>query len=352
LPQASRCVRLFDKSVIEFCTYFDQRYLPRALALHKSLKQHCGSFRLHALCLDGVTYDTLLSFHLEGVELVALATFEQASPDLAAVKEARSLLDYYLTLTPAWILHQLEQCEAGSLLTYVDADLFFFADPGILLTEMDGQSVGLVTHHYADGLSDAAGRFNTGFVAVRKDHRAEAVLQRWRTQCIEWCEYRFDDGRYGDQKYLDAWEGQDGVHVFAHEGSHYGPWSVGVMDVIADEGGHVLVGGHELVAFHFSKVSRVNAHIYEAGYTSFGAKASTAIRNLIYRPYVEELDRAYRRLEGTIVGGGPLTPAADAGWWRKLPFGLKLRGWARAVRHVWQGTVNRGYLWVWRGRAL
>jgi hypothetical protein len=338
--------------VNEFCTSFDRHYLPRALALHASLKRHCPDFRLNALCLDDVAFETMRGLALASVELTSLPAFEAANPDVAAVKHERDVLDYYLTLTPAWILHVVERCGQGDLLTYLDADIYLFSSPQPLFSEMTAKSAALAPHHYSAGLSEAAGRFNSGLMVLRNDPVACRLIRQWRSQCLEWCEYRFDDGRYGDQAYLDAWQHETGVHEFQHPGSHYGPWSVADIQTGRDAEGNVLVQDCRLVAFHFSKLSKVNQFVYEAGFTYFGAKASRMTRELVYRPYVEELDRSYRRVRTSLSGPDRLSPPANLGWWQHLPFGLTLRSWARSLHHVWQGVVNRGYVWVWRGRAF
>ncbi len=56
-----------------FCTYFDRNYLPRGLALYRSLQRHCPAFQLWVLCMDRVCYDVLAKLGLAGVHPIALA---------------------------------------------------------------------------------------------------------------------------------------------------------------------------------------------------------------------------------------------------------------------------------------
>ena len=59
-----------------FCTYFDQNYLSRGLALYYSLREHCHAFKLWVLCIDQGVYDILAKLDLPGVHPLTLEEFE------------------------------------------------------------------------------------------------------------------------------------------------------------------------------------------------------------------------------------------------------------------------------------
>jgi hypothetical protein len=112
-----------------FATYFDRHYLSRGLALYESLRLHSPGFTLWVLCLDETTELVLRALALPSVELFTLKALENELPALLAVKPERTFLEYYWTLTAAWTLHVMESHPGIDLLTYVDADNFFYADP-------------------------------------------------------------------------------------------------------------------------------------------------------------------------------------------------------------------------------
>src|SRR4051812_39773983 len=121
-----------------YCTYFDRKFLPRALALHASLRQWAGDFHLWALCLDDESYRAVCSLGLPAVTPISLAEFEGSDPDLRRARQDRSLVEYYYTCSPSLPLFVLDRCPEAELVTYLDADLFFYSDPRPLFDELDG----------------------------------------------------------------------------------------------------------------------------------------------------------------------------------------------------------------------
>ena len=98
------------------------------------------------------------------------------------------------------------------------------------------------------------GIYNVQFLTFRRDRSGLECLRWWHDRCIEWCYYRLEDGKLGDQKYLDDWpERFDGVHVLEHKGGGLAPWNITQYDVGAIDG-RVIVDEDPLVFFHYHRV--------------------------------------------------------------------------------------------------
>src|SRR5580658_5935605 len=156
-----------------FCTYFDSGYLTRGLALYHSLKRHCGEFHLDILCLDGESFDQLARLSLPECRLVSLAEMEKADAGLVSVKGSRTTVEYYFTTTPCFISYLLQEVPEGGLLTYLDADLYYYSDPGPIFDELKNASIGIIEHRFAPNLDHMKmhGVYNVGWVTIRNDDR-------------------------------------------------------------------------------------------------------------------------------------------------------------------------------------
>lgn len=334
----------------EFCTYFDQRYLPRGLALYASLLRNCASFRLRVLCLDAVTHEVLTDMALPSLDPISIDDFERANPDVAAARQERSLLEYYFTCTPALILHALDGVQNGELLTYLDADLWLFADPAPLLDELRDSSIGLVPHFHSPlNLRNSRGRYNIGWITFRNDERARDALTSWRQQCIDWCYAKLEDGKYADQKYLDDWpETRPGTKVLENAGAGLAPWNI-TGHVIAVVDGRTTIDGDDVFFFHFSQMRRVNAMIYDTMLPAFRARETGAAVEALYKPYVRELDAIYRQLAPLRLDLAPLVVPRRR--FAGLPLGAYLQALARGVHRLYRGVFRGGFVYVWRGRV-
>lgn len=256
-----------------FCTYFDHRYLTRALALHDSLRRHARPFHLYVLCLDEPARVAIDRLGLSDVTAIGLTELEAHDRALVPARTNRSLLEYYFTLTPAWPLYLFDRFPAIDLITYLDADLYFFSDPEPAFAAMGDASIAIVPHRFSPDQKhrEVRGLFNVGWVGWRRDGVGLACLRRYREQCLTWCHDRLEDGKFADQKYLDEWPQLfSAVCVMPLKGVNLGPWSVESV-ALGYADGRVTVDGEPLICFHFHGFKEL-----EGGRVQTGLPASCA----------------------------------------------------------------------------
>ena len=290
----------------EFCTLFDSNYLVKAVAMHASLQRHCPAFRLTAFCFDDEAKAILDELALPRLATVALGELEAADPALLSTKGDRTPVEYCWTATPALPRHLLATRPELDEVTYLDADLLFFSDPEPLFAEMGKASVLITPHRYAPQYAHQIenGVYNVQFMVFRRDGRGEHILQWWHDRCIEWCYYRLEDGKLGDQKYLDDWpERFEGVHVLEHKGGGLAPWNISRYD-LRSAGERVIVDDDALVFFHYhrTQLRRRGPHAWQPP----GYEITPHQRKLIYDPYLGALDDAaavIRRVRPTFSAG-------------------------------------------------
>lgn len=301
----------------EFCTLFDANYLPRGLVLYRSLERHCDEFRLRVFCMDERTKEILDRLRLPRLKAIGLDELESHDHDLLAVKPTRSQVEYCWTATPAVCAFALETEPDLEAITYLDADLMFFRDPEPIWQELGDDSTLIVPHRYAPRLQadeSASGIYNVEFLTFRRDERGLEALHWWRDRCLEWCYARVEDGKMGDQKYLDDWpERFEGVHVLEHPGGGLAPWNVERYE-LARRNGSVLVDDRELVFYHYhalrlyrgARVARAlgplaGEYRSTTGPFPFVWTAHYPIgrteRELVWDPYIRELGHAMQEVQ-------------------------------------------------------
>ena len=212
----------------DFCTLFDRNYLFKGLALHESLQRHVADFTLWVLCMDDVVYEVLEKMRLPQLELLSLAQFEDE--DLLRAKGTRTQVEYCWTCTPSLPLFLLDHVPGIESITYLDADLYFFSEPTGVNREMAAGSIGIVEHRLSkeyESFAENVGIYNVALMVFKNDRYARECLTWWRDRCNEWCYSRAEDGKYGDQKYLDDWPQRfERVVVLQDVGVGLAPWNV------------------------------------------------------------------------------------------------------------------------------
>jgi hypothetical protein len=296
----------------EFCTLFDSNYLVKAVAMHRSLLRHCADFRLTAFCFDDEAKAILDDLGLSRLTPVALADLEAADPALLSTKGDRTPVEYCWTATPALPRYLFASRPELREVTYLDADLLFFSDPEPLFTDMGDASVLITPHRFSPEYAHQAenGIYNVQFLVFRRDGRGEEILQWWHDRCIEWCYYRLEDGKLGDQKYLDDWpERFEGVHVLRHKGGGLAPWNISQYRLEPTSEGGVAVDEDRLVFFHYhrTQLRRRGPHAWQPP----GYEITPRQRELVYDPYLAALDEAtavVRRARPSFAAGFTAPP--------------------------------------------
>lgn len=270
-----------------YCTYFDRHYLYRGLALYGSLIQHDSEFLLWILCYDDESYHTLRKLNLSRARLISLAEFENANPELVTVKPSRQLREYYWTSTSSLPLYVFAQSPDIDLVTYIDSDLFFYSSLQPIFDELADRSIMLIEHRYSperEYQTAISGLYNVGLMIFRRDGNGLGCLRWWRERCLEWCYARAEDGKFGDQKYLDDWTTRfDGVAVLQHLGAGVAPWNLTRFPVYQVDN-RLMAQNQPLIFYHFHAFTIVASYLYETVTPTYHFDQQQV--DMIYKPYI------------------------------------------------------------------
>ena len=229
-----------------FCTLFDSKYLDKGLALYYSMEKVMREFTLYIFAFDKKCEDTLNALNLNHAIVIGLQEFE--TDQMLKLKTERSKAEYCWTCTPISIEYVFDKYKA-SICTYLDADLYFFSNPSVLLDEIksDEYSVMITEHRFQDNkkgrrLKDKNGKYCVQFNTFKNNEQGRRVLSWWREKCIEWCYFRHEDNRMGDQKYLDNWTKDfKGVHELKNLGGGLAYWNLMKYDFSRIEKGEMFL---------------------------------------------------------------------------------------------------------------
>ena len=283
-----------------FCTYFDINYLPRALCLLDSLERYCASFKLYMLCMDDTSLAIVKALDNQKIIAFGLSEFETANPMLPVLKEARSQVEYYYTCGPVFIRYVMDFDPSIDIITYLDSDLYFFADPELLFEAFQGYSIGVMAHHLPEFRTRDVkqGVFNVGWISFRRDKDGMNCLELWRDQCIDWCFERFEDGKYADQLYLDQWPQQfKGFYEYTHHGANVAPWNVGDYRVSFQDQ-NIYMDDYILIFYHFAGLKKISKAKYNPN-LGLTLKPLHPIVKQMYIEYIELLENYSKDLNPT-----------------------------------------------------
>ena len=285
-----------------YCTYFDHRYLPRGLAMMGSIRRFDPKARFFVLALDDTCKQILDALGDMDTIAIPLADLEAADPELRAVKPTRSLIEYYFTCTPCFPHHVMTAHGAEiETLTYLDADLLFYADPEIVYREIGDASVAITPHRFSSERTQLVcyGRFNVGWITWRNDEVGRRCLRDYRTDCIDWCYDRLEGDRFADQKYLDKWPAlYPGVKELDHPGINAASWNINDHRLSYLEG-LPFIDDQPVVFWHFHSTKKLEdgwAHSFD----QITLERHPNLLGQFFLPYVNRLDQIEEWLRARI----------------------------------------------------
>ena len=234
-----------------YCTLFDKNYLYKGVAMYRSLENVGTSFHLWILTMDRETHECLSKLTLPFATLISLNDFEDS--DLKKIKSDRTSVEYCWTITPSLPLFLLKN-KTLSEVTYIDADLYFYDNPEPIFSELNDRSILLIEHRYTRSqmvLEKYSGKYNVQFMIFKNDKLSLQALEWWRERCLEWCYHRYEDGKLGDQLYINDWPQRfEGVHVLENIGAGIAPWNTQQYK-IKKINNKILVNDVPVVFYHF-----------------------------------------------------------------------------------------------------
>ena len=265
------------------CTLYNSYYLDKGLVLYDSLKACAHDFELYVLCMDEKCFDVLNDIGAESLIPIKLTDFESGDEKLLEAKSNRPFGQYCWTCSSSLILYILKKLNKA-VCTYVDADMFFYRDPQILIDEMfnANKSILITPHRFTEYDKDKEqnGIFCVEFNTFCNNPDSLRVLEEWRNNCLESC--AINDGvHYGDQKYLDKWPEvySNLIYICSNPGAGIAPWNIGSYKMGETTQNTIFykVSGKNVPMFfhHFESITYISRSAIRTGHSTPSWAAGT-----------------------------------------------------------------------------
>lgn len=277
------------------CTLFNSLYLDKGLVLYDSLLENSGDFMLYVLCMDEKCYEVLTHLNLQFLSPIRLVDFEDE--ELLKIKKTRSLGEYCWTCSSSLIRYILQTYDT-EYCTYVDADMYFYSDPSVVIDEMKmkGASVQVVGHRFnkydAKHRSHILGTYCVEFNTFKNDENGLKLLNRWRNQCLEYCKIDGDGVHWADQKYLDGWCDKYSYCIETQNlGMGIAPWNIAQYKLMSNSPSLVVFShnkAYQVVFYHFENIEYLSENVVKMNVFKEW-NVDKDLVEVLYRPYLSKI---------------------------------------------------------------
>jgi hypothetical protein len=246
-----------------FCTYFDWSYTAKGVAMVESLMSVDFHHKVHLLALDELSR-TYLKQRFPKASVYSVSDLITSNIILEKTLLNRSQVDGYFTLTSALLNFLLSNLESDAVLTYLDADLYFYKSLEPLYEELKHHSALIIEHNFSASLKHLGvhGRFNVGWISIRNNSIGLEIVSDYKDDCIRWCHDRLEGPLYADQKYLDYWPLlYSNIRISKCKEANVAPWNISGR-TLDFQGESPTIDGRPILFYHFSGLKRNSEGIY------------------------------------------------------------------------------------------
>jgi hypothetical protein len=277
---------------MNFVTFFDANYFDKGKVLYDSLCKHVLNFKLYVVCLDKMTSEILIDSRPPNLIVVQLEELEATYPELKIAKSNRSLVEYYFTLSPFCPRYCLEKYRLDSICS-LDADIQFYSSPVQYFDQLDKYSIVITPHKFSPNNENNIrwGIYNVSFQIFKNDQIGKQCLNKWSTDCIEWCKDYFDEeyNRFADQLYLNNWlqEYKGSVYVIKDDIGGLAPWNLNNYKLSLNKG-TFFSNNKPLIFFHFHDFRILQKNYIFHSFQKYGVHCDKTIIAL-YKDYFKKV---------------------------------------------------------------
>lgn len=242
---------------VNIATILDKNYLLKSVAFYDALVKFNKEYIFWFLCLDKDTKEILEKLSLNNV--ITMSIEEIGDEELLKTRSSRSIAEFAFTSKPAWINYILNKIENGDTLIYADNDIIYFSAPEDISERMKegGYSIGITLHKFSEKknwMNEKIGKYNAGLIYFISDQNSRLCVNEWRKQCIDWCYLKYENGKFGDQLYMNKWpEKYKGVYEIPDKGVNLGSWNIYNFKV-TERGENFFIDEEPLVCYHFHRI--------------------------------------------------------------------------------------------------
>ena len=285
-----------------FSTLFDSNYISKGLALYLSIEKYTEDFTLYVMAMDRKCQMMLSQMGFKHIIVDCIDDIDD--PELTEAKSNRSRAEYCWTCGPYitdFFLHKYKLPD----IAYLDSDLMFFSTPQVIINELHQKnaSVGLTPHFTKYPLF---GKYCVQYVYFKNDKDGSDCLRWWRNECLKWCYARVEDGKFGDQKYLDFCADRfNHICEIENRGVGIAYWN---MNDNRYEDGYTIYKRNRWpsVFFHYSGINiQVNDGVMTFRHMMY---LSDSIKKTFIAPYAVLMSKVYSEYLDTPIVGVSIKP--------------------------------------------